>query len=511
MINKAYKERSSCVKVNQKKLTVFSYMGINYAKSVQKKLRWSTSQPKPLDLKYINTVGFIAPQLKQENDLLADSSIEEQLAVADEQCLNLNIFTANKRGKLPVMVWIHGGGFQLGSGSLPSYEGTKLAQAGNVVVVSINYRLGALGFLRLCDISNGAIKSTGNEGLTDQVTALKWIKRNIGNYGGDKNNITIFGESAGAMSIACLLASPKAKGLFHKAILQSGASHTYSSIEKANNIAKEFINSANILGFTLKDLPTMTTEEILKVQTHFLTRPDIYQQFGMLPFCPVIEKELLPLPPHQAIKQGSATGIPILAGTNNDEWTFFAAMTGQNLKSQSSLELSLQVLMDRSLIPQCLTLANVALSKRKREITYQNSINEVLGEYWFTQPCHRLLANHHLSGGDNYRYKLGRKTIIETLGCSHITDIGFVFGHTTSAFHGTEARVNELINEVQASWAAFAHKGNPSTASIDWPSYEIDNKLSYVCFDHESTYLDVHDLNSVYFWSNISDQQLADF
>lgn len=483
--------------------------------SVEKTNRWSTSRVKSLVIGGINNVDLVSPQLPQEFDLLAGMSMSKTKTIGHEQCLNLNVFTPNKKGKHPIMVWIHGGGFQVGSGSLAAYQGEKLAQAANVVVVTINYRLGALGFLRLCDISNGKINSTGNEGLGDQITALKWIQQNISHYGGDKNNVTVFGESAGAMSIACLLASPQAKGLFHKAILQSGASHTYSSIDKANRVAKEFVNSANALGFALDDFPLMTTQEILNVQQHFLKRADVYQKFGILPFSPVVDKELLLLPPHEAIKKGSAKDIPLLAGTNTDEWTLFAAMTGQNIKTPEAVNQSITALMDKSLIPQCLILAEISLSDRKRAITPQNIINEVLGEYWFTQPCHRLLANHSLSGGLNYRYKLGRRTVIDPLGCTHITDIGFVFGHTEETLHGTHARVNQLTEQIQASWAAFAHTGEPSTANIDWPIYQINNgksnQLSYVFFDHESTSVDIHNLANVTFWSNISDQQLATF
>ncbi|MFT6692626.1 MAG: para-nitrobenzyl esterase, partial [Colwellia sp.] len=349
MINNGYRENLPLLNKKQKNIIISSFLGINYAKSVEKKFRWSTSSVKKFVIRHNNTLGFVAPQLPQPNDLLAGMSLNQPEIIQHEQCLNLNVYSPDEMGKLPVMVWIHGGGFQVGSGSLPAYEGKKLAQSAKVVVVSLNYRLGALGFLRLCDITDGAINSTGNEGLGDQITALKWIQQNINNYGGNNNNITIFGESAGAMSIACLLASPAAKGLFHKAILQSGASHTYSSVDKANNVAKEFINSANALGFTTKDLTSMSTNDILSVQQHFLKRPDIYKKFGILPFSPVVEKDLLPLPPHDAIKKGCAKDIVLLAGTNTDEWTLFAAMTGQNLKTVDSVQLSLQSLMASSL------------------------------------------------------------------------------------------------------------------------------------------------------------------
>ena len=144
-----------------------------------------------------------------------------------EDCLTLNVWTPALDGKRrPVMVWIHGGAFTIGSGSQSLYDGSVLARRGDVVLVTVNYRLGPLGYLRLADVTNGKIPSTGSEGMLDQVAALEWVRDNIAEFGGDPGNVTIFGESAGGMSVGTLLAMPAARGLFHKAIPQSGACHT---------------------------------------------------------------------------------------------------------------------------------------------------------------------------------------------------------------------------------------------------------------------------------------------
>lgn len=508
-----------------------SYYGISYAQSIIGKYRWCVSR---LHCKYDNSdvsVGFISPQVKQASLLAEESGIEGYEVIENEQCLNLNIFTPplcyhnnnnkNSAKKRPVMVWIHGGGFQVGSNALAAYNGKSLAQNANVIVVTINYRLGSLGFLRLCDVTNGEIPSTGNEGLSDQITALQWLQRNIEKFGGDQNNITLFGESAGAMSIACLLASPRAKGLFHKTILQSGAGHNYSSVEKANNIAKEFIISATALGYSTQDLKTITAQQLMAIQAHFLKRPEVYQQFGMLPFSPVIEESLLPIAPHIAIKQGCAKGIPILAGTNTDEWTLFAAMIGQNIDSQAAIDFSLAPIMTSDIKNDVVELAKLTLNKRDKENSYQNILSEVLGNYWFSEPCHRLLANHASAGGKSYRYLLGRKTIIEALGSTHGTDIGFVFGTTTATFHGASQRVDELVNNIQSTWSAFAYSGSPTTESLIWPEYsptEQTNALndvipafSYLSLGHQQELITQCAPSYIQCWSQISDQQLAAF
>ncbi len=520
-----------------------SLCGINYALSITGEYRWRESR---LNGKYDKSElssGIISPQVKQTSLLSEDAAIEGYEIVEDEQCLNLNIFTptsyqpdnANKNSninlnhKVPVMVWIHGGGFQVGSNALTAYNGKMLAQAGNVIIVTVNYRLGSLGFLRLCDVTNGEISSTGNEGLSDQITALKWIQRNIEKFGGDHTNVTLFGESAGAMSIACLLASPKAKGLFHKAILQSGAGHTYSSIEKANNVAKEFIKSAKTLGFSTQDLKTIPSEQLMAIQAHFLKRPEVYQQFGMLPFSPVIEESILPIAPHIAIKQGCAKDIPILAGTNTDEWTLFAAMIGQNIDSSQAIDYSLAPLMGPEIKISVIEQAKLSLNKRSKQDSYQNILNEVLGNYWFTEPCHRLLANHASAGGKSYRYLLGRKTVIDTLGCTHGADIGFVFDTTVDEFHGSNERIDKLTRIIQSAWSAFAYSGSPSTELITWPQYSpslvtkeqtnqnsCENNLvvspySYLLFDHQQDIITQDEASYHQCWSQISDHQLAAF
>lgn len=505
------------------------HVNINYGQTTKGKTRWTNSEIIPLSDDEIGKrrIGPTCPQLKQHSPLSLDDTIANQIITTDEQCLNLNIFTpkvrtrnSNVKTLLPVMVWIHGGGFQIGSSALKSYDGKYLANRANVIVVTINYRLGMFGFLRLQDISRGVIPSTGNEGLNDQVTALKWINKHIVFFGGDNTNVTLFGESAGAMSIACLLASPRAKGLFHKAILQSGAGHTYSSKDKANHVAQEVINSANALGYSLKEFNEMTTDELLSVQEHFLKRPDVYQKFGMLPFTPVIDNELLLAAPHDAIKQGSAKDITIIAGSNTDEWTFFASMINQKISSSSMLHHYLTPLVGVQQVPAFVELAKRQLLDREKAITDQNILTELLGDYWFTEPCRRLLENHTASGGVSFRYKLGRKTNIESLGCTHITDIGFVFGTTSANFHGTEPRVNSLTAEMQNCWGAFAHSGSPSTAAVKWPRYSITDSADkdsikthyqFTYFDHNATYLAHENTKTMSLWSLIHDQQLAAF
>jgi para-nitrobenzyl esterase len=182
-----------------------------------------------------------------------DMSLGKQPPI-NEDCLHLNIWTPATNGAhRPVMVWIHGGAFTMGTGASPLSNGGVLAGRGDVVVVTINYRVNVFGFLRLKDITNGRIPSTGNEGMLDQVAALKWMRDNIEAFGGDPGNVTIFGLSAGGASVSALLGMKTAKGLFHKAISQSGSAHFLNDLDEANCYAEHFLNVLGAKGSDISE------------------------------------------------------------------------------------------------------------------------------------------------------------------------------------------------------------------------------------------------------------------
>lgn len=240
------------------------------------------------------------------------------MPVQSEDCLYLNVYAPDTPEKdLPVMVWIHGGAFYLGAGSEPLYDGSALAAAGDVIVVTLNYRLGPFGFLHLSSIDKSY---TNNLGLLDQIAALQWVKDNISAFGGNPENVTIFGESAGGMSIAALLTMPKAKGLFHKAIMESGASQTMPS-EKAADIAAAFLETLDIEPDQSEILHSKTSEDILNAADKI--RNTNNENIFSLLFQPTADPDTLPVEPEKAIAQGAAEGIPLLIGTNKDEGYLF--------------------------------------------------------------------------------------------------------------------------------------------------------------------------------------------
>jgi para-nitrobenzyl esterase len=223
------------------------------------------------------------------------------------------------------MVWIHGGAFIIGSGTESYYRSGKLASRGDIVLVTINYRMGAFGFMNLKKITGGKIPATGNEGLLDQIAALEWVRDNIAAFGGDPVNITVFGESAGGMSIGCLMSMPVARGRFQKAILESGAANTVSSLDEAVDMSGKYLEVLGLSGNDIKALRSLTTKQLLAAQQE-LGNIVLETEHRITPFQPVVDGEAIPELPIEAIKHGSAKNVTVIAGTNLEEWKLFAIM-----------------------------------------------------------------------------------------------------------------------------------------------------------------------------------------
>src|SRR5947209_4624122 len=246
-----------------------------------------------------------------------------------EDCLSLNVWTpAADSARRPVLVWIHGGGFIGGSGAMNLYAGARLAARGDVVVVTVNYRLGILGFLAHPDLADsdaadGAAGATGNWGLLDQVAALRWVRDNIAGFGGDPDKVTVFGESAGGMSVSDLLAMPSTEGLFRRAIVQSGPPNAVS-MEKAEGITAKLLAELGVTSVAaLRELPQQT---LLDAQAKLVAE----RRSEGLPLLPVVDEVTIPLAPQRAIAAGVARDIELLIGTNRDEAKMFMVADPKN-------------------------------------------------------------------------------------------------------------------------------------------------------------------------------------
>ena len=230
-----------------------------------------------------------------------------------EDCLRLNVWTAGfgRNDKRPVMVWLHGGGFTSGNGSYTMYDGTNLAKKRDVVAVTINHRLNSFGFLHLAGIGGAKFAQASNVGMLDAIAALQWVHDNIANFGGDPNNVTIFGQSGGAGKVSTLLAMPGAKGLFHRAIVQSGSNLKGVSVADATKSAQALMAKLNVK--TADDLQQVPMDQLIAATT----------ATQGLRLAPVVDGHTLPRDPFSPDAPAQSADVPVLLGTTETEITFF--------------------------------------------------------------------------------------------------------------------------------------------------------------------------------------------
>ncbi len=294
-----------------------AYKGIPYAAPPVEELRFRAPQSPSKRENTLNAVEFGAECM--QHDDFSWTGGGKPLTETDEDCLYLNIWRPAREGRFPVLVFIHGGRFTKGSGARPAWQGDKLAANHEVVVVTINYRLGPFGFLAHPELEDKDGQSSGNYGLMDQVMALNWIKNNINAFGGDHWRITIAGSGAGASSVCALLTSPKAQGLFHRAILQSGSCRAVRSPEEALRQIEKIVRETGCAGTNIADcLRNQPASKILAATE----KPRGLRDWFHFPYLPMVDGEYVTDVPLDLIKRGDYNRVPVLLGSNRNEANF---------------------------------------------------------------------------------------------------------------------------------------------------------------------------------------------
>lgn len=422
-------------------------------------------------------MGPIAPQ----QDLLA-SMMGADPEPQDEDCLFLNVYTpAIDDAHRPVMVWIHGGAFIMGSGSQVGYDGASLARRGDVVVVTVNYRLGALGFLHLAELDPSYDRS-GNLGILDQIAALEWVRDNIAAFGGDPGNVTVFGESAGGMSVGTLLGTPAARGLFHKAVPQSGAAQNVSPVAHAAEVTRQLLEAAGVED--LDGLLALDADALVAAQQQLAlkTFTDVDGQIGagarlLLPFQPVADGVVLEGAAIDAVAAGSAAGVPVLVGTCLDEWKLFAFLDPAPV-DDALLETRLgKVFGDGA---AAAAVYRDALGDLPPKELFGAAVTDLV----FRQPAIRLSEALVANGSPTFSYLFTwpSPTMGGLMGACHAIEVPFVFGNLDAA--GLSMLLGDdppasVVDAVQASWLAFARTGDPSNDVVGaWPAYDTDRRAT---------------------------------
>lgn len=467
---------------------VLQFKGIPYAKPPLGELRFKRPQAVESWQGSFQADNFGAAAIQEINPL-------NPLPTTAEDCLSLNIWVPEGVGKrLPVMIWLHGGSFTSGAGSMAQYDGHLLAKRGQAIIVNLNYRLGALGFAHFDAITDG--KADSNLGLRDQILGIQWVKDNIEAFGGNPDNITLFGESAGAMSIACLLASPQAEGLFQKAIVQSGSADHVLKRAEADKTVDTLLQALEIK-HPKQELWQKSAKDILraqrKCQTLLVNRGDHENNiplYGMT-LIPMFGDDVLPQAPIKLMRQGTGSKIPLIIGTTAREWEMFLRLTptGQSLyegKLKNIDENGVIKMFNRSLPEK----GTEAYQFYKSISQYGNSSSDLLGLFSdfetdrsFAIPSLRILQARERHTNDSYHYLFAWDKGI--FGACHGVDIPFVFGATESGFGkmfcGGGAEAAALADKVQDAWLAFAKHGHPECESLGlWPNFSSESQASMV-------------------------------
>lgn len=443
------------------------FQGIPFARPPIGPLRFRPPEPEEpwAGIRDVSEPGPGAPQRTGLPDRLA--GVGGAARRCDEDCLTLDVSTPQADGgRRPVLVWIHGGAFVFGTGSAPIYDGRWLARRGDVVVVSIHYRLGALGFLSLGDLlPEGPI--VGNVGLRDQIAALEWVRENVAAFGGDPSNVTVFGESAGAMSVATLLGCPAARGLFRRAIAQSGAGHNCSSRERAARVAEWFLQELDLPLARAEELLTLPPSALVAAQLRTVARMGV--RTGGLAWQPAVDGELLPEAPLDAIAAGLSIDVPLLIGSNRDEWNLF--LLGDR-KARRMDENGLRRRLARALDVEDVDVAH----QLYREIYPDATPRERWGAFQthrvFRAPAARLAELQAAHQPETYAYLLtwSPPALRRRVGACHTVDIPLVFGSWRHPIlRGLFLGGARTSRRMQDCWIGFARGERPAH---DWPRYE---------------------------------------
>ncbi|EKT4482696.1 carboxylesterase/lipase family protein [Pseudomonas putida] len=393
-----------------------------------------------------------------------------------EDCLYLNVWAPNTPGPHPVYVWIHGGANAAGTTAQPIFDGESFARRG-VVFVSIAYRLGVLGFVDVSSLLGDEYRGSGNNGLLDQVEALRWIQRNISAFGGDPQKVTIGGESAGGKNVISLMSMPLSKGLFHRAICQSGGGQTYADREVADDLANRVMSELESTGGKAQGLLNASTDALLAAQAAVIEKYP-----AKSPFRAVIDGVVLHDVPLKAIAQGMGKEIPLLLGSNKDEAAFYGPSKKADGKVTTADLANMQLKHFNSIFAKYSALYPDADAEALR---YKAVTAESYGI-----PTVRLAEARAKTGSPVfcYRFDLAPENGPFKGLCVHTSELPLVFGNvhlpTAAATGPVEPAAHRMSSTMHGMWVEFiSGKGELTAEGIAWPAYSMDLRKTMIFAD----------------------------
>lgn len=463
---------------------VYAFKGVPYGASTAGAGRFMPPQkPQPwTDIKDCTQIGHRSPQQPGILEPLPEVGAMDRQNPMGEDCLVVNVWTNGLKGgrKRPVMVWLHGGGYSSGSGDYIMYDGANLARKRDVVVVTVNHRLNVFGYLYLADIGGPKYADASNAGHRDIVQALEWVRDNIANFGGDPGNVTIFGQSGGGGKVATLMAMPPAKGLFHRAVCESGASIRGVSRANATKTAEAILAKLNLKHDELDQLQNMPFDK--------LTAAIGSGGFGGggMALAPVVDGKTLTHDPFDPGAPEESATVPLLIGTVEEEINFFP---GTPLDPIDDAELHKRV--KQSTRADDATVDNlIAVYKKGRPDKSNVEVFQMIAsDASFSKQVHTE-ADRKVAQAKapvyKYYFTWQSKAREGKLRSYHTLEIPFVFENVDEAekMTGPGADRHALSDKMSAAWAAFARTGNPNVKGLPhWPAFTADQRATMIFND----------------------------
>ncbi len=406
-----------------------------------------------------------------------------------EDCLVLNVFTPGLKdgGKRPIMVYLHGGGYERGAGSAPGLDGSNLARAGDLVVVTLNHRLGAFGFTHLpgAGAADARFAEAGNAGMLDIVAALRWVRDHADAFGGDAGNVTIFGQSGGGSKVAVCMAMPEAKGLFHKAIMQSSSSHLrLASAENASRAAERLLAQ---FGLTAKDAAKLQDAPADKLLAAY--RAAVAAAGGNDSFRPVVDGRVVPNHPFDLSAPDLAHEVPLLIGSCETEKSFYDITADPKTLPLDPAQLVKEVARFVGIDAAKAEAVIAGYRESRPTASGRDLFNVIASDHQYRRNAVEAAERKAKQGGAPvWLYEFTWKTPVldGMLKTPHTLCLPFVFGNTEIAkeFTGTGPRQEALTQAVMGAWIAFARSGNPNHAGLpSWTPYAAETRPTMIFDD----------------------------
>jgi para-nitrobenzyl esterase len=469
---------------------IYTFKGIPYADTTEGDHRFlpPVKHGAWTDVRSSRQYGHVAPQSPRTgwaNDEEAFMFAWDD-GIPGEDCLRVNIWTPgiNDGKGRPVMVWLHGGGFTAGSGQeLRSYDGENLARRGDIVVLSLNHRLNALGFLDLSKFGE-RYKLSANVGMLDIVAALEWVRDNIAGFGGDASRVTIFGQSGGGGKVGALMGMPSAKGLFHRAIVESGSILGFGTPQRAQAVSDLVVAELGLNSATIEQIHTLPYARIVEAGAKVLrernkmppgTLPDFRRLAEQLGFVPVVDGNILPAQPFDPKASTLSADVPMIIGTTLNE--FVTALNHPEYEALTSADLEQRV---KSMFGESSGAVIQAFRKRTPEAKPFDLWSHIAASPVRQSAIKQAAAKAAVGAAPAYLYWFTWKTPILNgrPRAFHCAEIPFVFDNTdrceSMTGGGSEARA--LGAKISDAWIAFARSGNPNHSGIPhWPQFSAQN------------------------------------